>query len=165
MEILVQILKYPDLALFRTCAPVQVFGEELSKLLNIMFDLMITNNGIGLAANQVGIIYRMFTMLGPNDEKIFLVNPVITARSLAPANLREGCLSAPGEFLVLPERAIWVEVTFQNEKGEKRVRIFKDIYAVCIQHEMDHLLGKSHLESKSINKAKRKELAKKWGFR
>ena len=160
-----EILKYPHPSLFKKCEPVSIFGSELEILLESMYELMIASNGVGLAANQVGIHFRMFTMLGPNDERIKLVNPVITARSLAPANLKEGCLSAPGEFLLLSERASWIEVTFQNEKGEKRVRVFKGIHAVCVQHEIDHLNGKSHLQANSISKMKRKELAKKWGIK
>ena len=160
-----EILKYPHPSLFKVCEPVTVFGEELAVLLNSMHETMVANNGIGLAANQVGIHLRMFTMLGPNDQPLKLVNPVITKRSQAPANLREGCLSAPGEFLMLSERASWVEVSFQDEKGVKHVKVFKGIHAVCVQHETDHLNGKSHLESNSIHKARRKELAKKWGFK
>lgn len=165
------ILKFPDPKLFEVCKEVAVFGPELKVLLNAMFTTMKDNNGIGLAANQVGILLRMVTMEGPKPkdsdkfEQIFLVNPKITKRSAAPANLKEGCLSAPGEYLLLSERASWVEVQFQNEKGESQRRVFHGIYSVCAQHEIDHLNGTSHLLSKTISKAKRKELAKKWGIK
>jgi peptide deformylase len=141
-----------------------VFGPELLFLLESMYETMKANNGLGLASNQVGLDYRMFVMAAPDEEKLFLVNPVITARSIALANYKEGCLSAPGEFLLL-DRAAWVEVKFQNEKGEEQKRLFNAIFAVCVQHEIDHLNGKSHLESKSIPKAQRKLLAKKWGLK
>ena len=160
-----EVLKYPNPILFHKARQVNVFGPELLVLLESMYETMLSKNGIGLAANQVGLEFSMFVMRGPLDEKLFVVNPRISARSLAPANLKEGCLSAPGEFLILQERASWVEVSFQNEKGEQQKKVFSGIYAVCAQHEFDHLLGKSHLQSKSIPKAQRKLLAKKWGFK
>lgn len=160
-----QILKYPNPALFTTCSEVTVFGEELKILLDAMWETMTVSKGMGLAANQVGLIFRMFTMLGPEGEKIYLVNPKILTRSVVPANLQEGCLSAPGELLTLEERASWVKVKFQDETGKEHERVFKGIHSVCIQHETDHLDGKSHLQSKSIKTAKRKALAKKWGIK
>jgi len=160
-----EILKFPHKALFTRCVPVNVFDTELKLLLGFMWDAMVANHGIGLAANQVGLTWRMFVMRGENDEKIFLVNPKILSSGLESANIREGCLSAPGEFVVLQERAKWVQVEYQTEDGTKMVRVFKDIYSVCAQHEMEHLEGKSHLQSRSIPKAKRIEIAKRWGFK
>jgi peptide deformylase len=159
-----EILKFPDPNLFVVCNEVTVFGPELRILLHAMYDTMTKKNGIGLAANQVGLQFRMFTMAGPNG-KLYLVNPVITAKSLAPANIKEGCLSAPGEFLILLERTSWVEVSYQDEHGVEKKDIFKGIYSVCAQHEIDHLNGKSHLQSASIPRSQRKLLAKKWGFK
>ena len=126
---------------------------------------MISHNGMGLAANQVGVRYRLFVMADMNGKYLSVVNPIIISRSSVPANLKEGCLSAPGEILTLSERASWVQVKFQDETGKSQTRVFKDIYAVCVQHEMDHLDGKSHLQSSSIPRAKRKLLAKRWGFK
>lgn len=159
------ILKFPSEELFKVCTEVTVFGPELKILLDSMWETMVVGNGIGLAANQVGLTFRMFTMLGPNDEKLYLVNPKIVSRSTVPANMREGCLSAPGEFLVLSERASWVKVEFQDETGEVKQRVFRDIHSVCVQHEIDHLDGKSHLQAESLHTAKRKELEKKWGIK
>lgn len=160
-----QILKFPNSALFVTCSEVTVFGEELKILLDAMWETMMVSKGMGLAANQVGLIFRMFTMLGPEGEKIYLVNPKILAKSIIPANLKEGCLSAPGELLVLDERASWVKVKFQDETGKEHERVFKDIHSVCIQHEIEHLNGETYLKSRSLNKKKRKELLKKWGIK
>lgn len=157
-----QILKFPDSELFNVCKEVTVFGSELKTLLNSMWSTMIEGKGIGLAANQVGLTFRMFTMLGPNDEKLFIINPTVLSKSIASANLKEGCLSAPGEFLILDERASWVKVKFKDETGIEHERVFKGIHSVCVQHEIDHLNGKSHLMSPSLSKAKRKELAKRW---
>ena len=160
-----QILKYPSPALFVVCSEVTIFGPELKILLDSMWDAMVEGHGMGLAANQVGLTFRMFVMLGPDEEKIYLVNPKILSRSIVSANLPESCLSAPGEMLTLDERASWAKIEFQNETGEKKERIFHGIHSVCVQHETDHLNGLSHLQSKSIKTAKRKILAKKWGLR
>lgn len=160
-----KILRFPDSKLFESCKPVTVFGDELKTLLDSMFQTMIENRGIGLAANQVGLQFRMFVMLGPITEKVLLVNPKIVSRSVVSANLEEGCLSAPGEPLKLDERVSWVKVQYQDETGASHEKVFKGIHSVCVQHEIDHLDGKSYLQSKSLKKAKRKELAKKWGIK
>ena len=160
-----EILKIPHPALFKKCDEVTVFGPELEILLQSMWETMQSNNGVGLAANQVGLTFRMFTMEGPDGQKLFVVNPKISKRSVGSAGLKEGCLSAPGEFVELVERSLWVQVEFCNEKGDKKIQTFTGIHSVCVQHEMDHLDGKLHLQSKSIPKKKRLELAKKWGFK
>lgn len=160
-----QILKFPNPALFEVCKDVAVFGHELKVLMDSMWDTMQAHSGLGLAANQVGLQFRMFVMVGPNSEKFYMVNPKITKTSIWAANLREGCLSAPGEFLVLAERASWVEVEFQDEAGQPHKKVFQGLHAVCVQHEIGHLDGESHLQSPTIPKKKRKELAKKWGFK
>lgn len=160
-----EILKYPDPSLFKKCDDVTVFGIELLTLLDGMWEAMLKRGGLGLAANQVGLHFRAFVMAGVDQERLFIINPKIVKRSDFSANMKEGCLSAPGEFLILKERSSWVQVDFQNEKGELQRRVFKDLHAVCVQHEMDHLDGKSHLMSSSIPKKRRKELQKRWGIK
>lgn len=160
-----QILRFPHPILFEECKQVSVFGPELKVLLDSMWTTMLAHRGIGLAANQVGLQFRMFTMIGIDDEKLYMVNPKITRRSVVPAMINEGCLSAPGEFITLTERASWVEVEFNNEVGVPLKRVFQGIHAVCVQHEIGHLDGESHLQSLTIPKQKRKELAKKWGLK
>jgi peptide deformylase len=109
--------------------------------------------------------YRMFTMLGPENEKLFIVNPKIVTQSGIPANVKEGCLSSPGEFLILPERSHAIQIIYQDETGGLRGGIFNGIHAVCVQHEMDHLLGKSHLQSKSLSRQMRRQMERKWGIK
>lgn len=159
-----EILKFPNPKLLTKCEQVTVFGTELKTILDNMWETMLANYGVGLAANQVGLSYNMFVMEGPEEEKIYLVNPTVKSKSQAPANLREGCLSAPGEFLVRPDRSVWVEIEFQDAEGKAARRVFKGINAVCVQHEMEHLEGKGFMTSTSLNKTKRIELAKKWGL-
>lgn len=160
-----EILNFPNPSLFKKCDDVTVFGAELKILLEGMWEAMLKRGGLGLAANQVGLHCRMFVMAGSSSEKFYIINPKIVQKSQMAANLKEGCLSAPGEFLILGERAAWVQVDFQDEKGQLTRRVFQGLQAVCVQHEMDHLDGKSHLQSKSIPKAQRKILAKKWGLK
>ena len=159
------IVKFPHPALFKKCQDVTVFGKELKILLDGMWDAMVASNGVGLSANQVQLPFNMFVMEGPSKEKLYIVNPKIIKKSNTNLNLNEGCLSAPGEFLVVPERAEWIEFHFQNELGENMFGRFEDIYSVCVQHEMQHLRGESFMESKSVPVGIRKRLAKKWGFK
>jgi peptide deformylase len=159
-----KVLKFPHPALFKVCTPVTVFGTELKVLLDNMYRTMQSNNGIGLAANQVGLEQRMFVMEGP-EGRINLVNPIILKRSMVTSLFREGCLSAPGEMIITGSRRDWVEVTYRDANGNNKVGVFKGIHSVCIEHEIEHLDGKSFMDSKTIPKAKRKELAKKWGIK
>lgn len=151
--------------LLQKCIPVVDFGPALKFVLDQMYETMEANHGLGLAANQVGFFSRMFVMRDANYMPIYFVNPEILSRSEASANLPEGCLSAPGEFLELDERSEWVQVKFLDENGQEHVRVFKGIYSVCVQHEIDHLDGKTHLQSPTLTKADRKKLAKKWGLK
>jgi peptide deformylase len=160
-----EILKFPHPHLLEKTEEVTVFGEELKTLLDAMWDTMSEHHGMGLAANQVGLSQRMFVMEGPDGKRFNFVNPVITSSSSAPANMREGCLSAPGDYVIVPDRAQWVQVNYEDEEGKSQSRVFQGIYAVCVQHEIDHLDGKAYLENKSIPKATRKPLASKWGLK
>jgi len=149
--------------LFHKCANVTVFGEELKVLLEAMYETMINAKGLGLSANQVSLDLNAFVMIGPKDAKMFIVNPKVISRSEVQANIFESCLSAPNEAVKLFERSQWVQVTFQDETGKTHTKTFMGIYSVCCDHEMDHLAGRSFLQSKSIDKAIRKEFAKKYG--
>lgn len=159
-----KILNYPDKALQTKCEPVTVFGEELKTILDGMWDTMKENKGVGLAANQVGILRNMFVM-AVGDTRVNLVNPQIVWSSETPAMLREGCLSAPGEFLVVFDRADSVIVEFQNHHGDSLRRRFEGLHAVCVQHEIEHLQGLNFMESKSLSNKTKKHLAKKWGMK
>lgn len=157
------LLLFPNPLLFQETSEVLVFGEELQVLLDAMWEIMEANKGLGLAANQIGIDLSMVVMKGPNG-RLNLVNPEIFGKSRLPANLKEGCLSAPGDFIVVSDRVEWVQVNYQDEKGHEKMAVFKGLYSVCIQHELEHLEGKSFMENKSIPKSIRKGLQKKWGL-
>lgn len=160
-----KILKFPDPALLTVCSPVTEFDEKLKATLDEMWEVMVAVEGMGLAANQVGILSRMFTMTNVDGSKLYFVNPVIVKKSVVSANKVEGCLSAPGEFLELDERAEWVLVDYQDETGAKHQKMFNGIHSVCVQHEIDHLDGKTHLLSPTLSSKDRKMLARKWGLK
>jgi len=157
------LLLFPDPLLFQETSEVLVFGPELLVLLDAMWETMEANKGLGLAANQIGLSHRMVVMKGPNG-RINLINPEIFGKSKLPANLKEGCLSAPGDFVLVPDRVEWVQVNYQDEHGHEKMAVFKGLYSVCIQHEIEHLDGKSFMANKSIPKHIRKGLQKKWGL-
>lgn len=159
-----KILKYPDPRLLTVCNPVMQIDMLAKELLDEMWETMVAHEGIGLAANQVGVTLRMFVMKGPIGEKLFFINPKILSKSIVPAEKMEGCLSAPGEYLKLDERAEWVQVQFQDETGAEHIKMFTGIHSVCVQHEIDHLDGKTHLMSETLSSKDRKMLAKKWGL-
>jgi len=158
------ILRFPNPFLTTATYEVTVFGEELKVLLDSMYESMKSSKGIGLAANQVGLLHKALVMDGPNG-RLDIVNPVIVNKSIKPANTKEGCLSFPGEFVIVPSRVEWVQVQYKNEKGEEKNVILKGLHAVCLQHEIDHLNGKIFMSDKSIPKYERKRLAKKWGIK
>lgn len=159
-----KILKFPHTLLLRPCEEVTRFDSETLDLLDIMWDTMKENNGIGLAANQIGYPLDMFVMNGVKGRMNF-INPYIAAGSVELANLKEGCLSAPGESILVPGRMKWVQVVYQDEKGAIKSTILQGIHAVCAQHEIEHLDGKSFMEHKSLLKTTRKLLLKKWGLK
>lgn len=159
------ILKFPNPSLSTVCEPVTVFGPELKILLESMYETMKAAKGIGLAANQVGLKFRMFVMEGPSGEKMFLVNPIISKQGLNLSNYKEGCLSAPGEILFTGSRTDYVQIRYKDETGKEFTRDFTGIHSVCVQHEIEHLKGENFMKSKMLSREKRKFLAKKWGLK
>lgn len=157
-----KILNYPHPALFTKCYEVTEFNASLKAILDQMWNVMEDSEGMGLSANQVGICERYFVMLGAYNVRNYIVNPVILSVSQLKANIPEGCLSAPGDFVVVPERSQTLVLKYQTETGVERTRVFEGIYAVCVQHEVEHLEGKSFLDSPGIDKKRRKQLVKKW---
>ena len=159
-----KILQFPHPKLLKSCEEVTIFDEYLKEALDDMWRTMLAAGGQGLAANQVGILKDMVVMKGP-EGRLNLVNPYISMKSEVPANLKEGCLSAFNEFLIVPGRAEWVQVKYQDENGDHKSILLKGIYAVCAQHELDHLDGKSFMEHPSLPAATRKALASRWGLK
>ena len=127
------------------------FSQELVKF-------MYENNGIGLAANQVGVPYRIFAMRG-SPQNFVCFNPRIVQAAAENIILEEGCLSFPG-LIVKVKRPRHVRVRFQTPNGDTRTETFIGMTARIFQHEYDHLEGKLY-----FNRASRyhREIAlKKW---
>lgn len=159
-----KLLKFPDPLLLQKCEEVTDFDQNLLSQLDDMWRTMINSHGMGLAANQVGITKRMFVMVAPGYERVYIVNPVIIGKSEVPANLSEGCLSAPGESLTIDKRKDSVTIIFNDETGKNKMRTFTGIHAVCVQHEIDHLDGISFLASEGLSRQQRRAIKRKWGI-
>jgi peptide deformylase len=140
---LLRIVKYPHPALRHKSKPLRRVDSELQKIVREMFDLMYEQKGIGLAANQVDLPYRLFLINLEGDpekaeEHVFL-NPVIEKRSGA-AEAEEGCLSFP-EIYAPVKRPEKVTVSAYNLSGQEIRMELNGLFARAIQHEYDHLDG------------------------
>jgi peptide deformylase len=136
------ILEFPDKRLRTKAQPVTVFGAALKQLAADMLETMYAAPGIGLAATQVNV-HRQLLVLDISDEKnqpVILVNPRITA-SEGSQTYQEGCLSVPGIFADV-DRADRIRVEALDVDGKPLSFDADGLLAVCIQHEMDHLIGK-----------------------
>jgi peptide deformylase len=144
---LLKILRYPDPRLHKVAAPVTEFGERLAKLVADMADTMYDAPGVGLAATQVDVHERVVVIdtSETHDELLVLVNPEITWASEERQVYDEGCLSVPNVYDGV-ERPARVKVRAQDAKGEFFERECEGLLAVCVQHEMDHLMGKVFVE-------------------
>lgn len=158
-----EIVKYPNDILNKLLEPVLNFNSDLHGILDEMYRTMLRANGVGLAANQVGLDMSMFLMKTKAGELIEVINPFVVGFSEEKANLREGCLSAPNEFDTVDERANEVEIEFQDRNGVATRRKFTGIDAVCVQHEYDHVNGVFFFSKLKLNRQRRRALERKWG--
>lgn len=138
-----QIVKYPHPALRHKSRPLRQVDGELKKIVRGMFDLMYQQKGVGLAANQVALPYRLFIINLESDpeksqEHVF-INPTILRRR-GNAEAEEGCLSFP-EIYVPIVRSEKIEISAYNLKGEEVVYRLDGLFARAVQHEYDHLEG------------------------
>lgn len=137
---LAQIRQYPDPALRLAGRPVEDFDDELRRLAERMGDLMVDASGVGLAANQVGVLRRMFVFSPDGDRVLTLVNPEIVSRSDELDTENEGCLSMQG-VTVSVERPVSVRIEGQDERGKQVAYDLEGMAARIAQHELDHLDG------------------------
>tara|TARA_R110000851_G_scaffold187483_2_gene337374 strand:+ start:2959 stop:3408 length:450 start_codon:yes stop_codon:yes gene_type:complete len=139
-----QIVKQPDIFLRDPTSEVTLpLSPEDQVIIDQMIDTMYKNNGIGLAANQVGYARRMFVMDTSTDRdspKIF-INPVIEKRAKNKITEEEGCLSCPNQFADV-RRPEYVGLSWICRHGKKQYKTFYHLPARVVQHEMDHLEGK-----------------------
>jgi peptide deformylase len=141
------ILRYPDPRLHKVAKPVAVFDERIAKLVEDMAETMYDAPGIGLAASQVDV-HECVVVIDVTEDRSGLtafINPEIIWTSEEKQLYDEGCLSVPGIYDGV-ERSAQVKVRAYNVKGEAFEVEADGLLAVCIQHEMDHLLGKVFVE-------------------
>jgi peptide deformylase len=140
------ILNYPDPRLHTVAKPVQEVSVEIQQLVSDMAETMYAAPGIGLAATQVNQHIQLIlvdTSKEQNDLQVF-INPKIVAKN-GEQDYEEGCLSVPGVYENVT-RAEKITVEALDVNGKKFKLNAEGLLAVCIQHEMDHLLGKVFVE-------------------
>jgi peptide deformylase len=143
---LLKILQYPDERLHSVANRVPEMTDEVRALVQDMAETMYSAPGIGLAASQVDVHLRVIVIdiSETHDQLLVLINPQITSRS-GESDYEEGCLSVPGVFGKVP-RSERITVEALDRNGEPFTLEAGGLLAVCIQHEMDHLLGKVFVE-------------------
>jgi peptide deformylase len=138
------ILTVPDPALKQKSAPVATVDDSIRALMNDMLETMYAAPGIGLAAIQIGVPKRVIVMdladKGEPPQPRYFVNPEILEAGEELAPYEEGCLSVPDIYDEV-ERPTRVKIRYLDYDGNEVVEDAEGLFAVCIQHEMDHLEG------------------------
>ncbi len=143
---ILDILTYPDPRLYKVAAEVTEVNDEIRRLVRDMAETMYDAPGIGLAATQVDVHKQVIVMDLSEDKsqlQVF-INPKILSKC-GTQDYEEGCLSVPGIYDVVT-RAESITVEALDERGEKFTLEADGLLVVCIQHEIDHLLGKVFVE-------------------
>lgn len=140
-----------DLVLREKCAPIADITPALLDTMNEMVQMMREQNGVGLAAPQVGLLQRFIVMMDPDTETVYkMINPSIVSYSNKTCSMEEGCLSVLGSdnlpvfsHVVRPESVI---VEWTDETGKKCGAEMSGLPARIVQHETDHLDGKLFID-------------------
>lgn len=152
---ILKILTVPDPRLKIKAKPVKAVDAEVRQLMDDMVETMYADNGIGLAATQLGIDKRVIVIDVPigmstkreEEEKEYpsvllkMVNPEILWKSEEASSCNEGCLSVPEQRVII-ERPARVKVRFLDENNKVQELDMEQLQAACVQHEIDHLNGK-----------------------
>ena len=144
------ILIHPDPRLKKVCAPVADISDSLRKLGDDMLETMYDAPGIGLAAPQIGVLDRVIVMDCVREDEgdprpMLMFNPTIVAASEEASVYEEGCLSLPEQYAEVT-RPAEVEVEWLDRDGNLKKEAFADLWATCVQHEIDHLDGKLFID-------------------
>jgi peptide deformylase len=156
---ILSILEFPDERLRKKAAIVKTVDDKIKKLVDDMLETMYVSHGVGLAATQVNVHQRI-VVIDVSEEKdtpLCLINPEIIEKD-GEKESEEGCLSVPG-FFEQVIRAEHIIVKALNREGEPIQFDAKDLLAVCVQHELDHLNGKLFVDY--ISPLKRQRIKKK----
>jgi peptide deformylase len=150
------ILRYPDPRLHTVARPVAEVDARIHRLVDDMLETMYASDGIGLAATQVDVHERVIVIDVSNthDQPQVLINPEIIWRSDEMILAEEGCLSVPAIYDDVPRHAR-VKVRGLGRQGQAYEFEAAEMLAVCVQHEMDHLLGKVFVDYLSLLKRTR----------
>lgn len=144
------ILIHPDPRLKTAAKPVTGVTDELRRLADDMLETMYDAPGIGLAAPQLGVMWRVLVMdcvkaEGEAPRPMVLLNPEVTWRSDETNVYEEGCLSIPDQYADV-ERPAAVAVRWTGLDGAQHEERFAGLWATCVQHEIDHLDGKLFID-------------------
>lgn len=177
-----EVLTYPNPRLREVSETVVKFDADLKKIAKDLLETMYAENGIGLAAAQVGILKRMLVIdTSPRDledryeknvmaelegkvtQPLVIINPVII-KGTGKTTYDEGCLSVPSFFETV-ERHEYIELQYQDVEGKEHLLKTDGLLAICIQHEMDHLEGTLFIDHLSYVKSNKiKNQIKKHGY-
>jgi peptide deformylase len=134
------LITYPNKILRSRAQKVnREFLAKMKTWANDYLDFMIKEDGIGLAANQVGFNERFLAAVTEAGPQIF-INPKIVARGLKSIVMEEGCLSLPNVY-GLVKRPAWIILAYTDIKGKRKIKRYSQMPARIIQHEIDHLNG------------------------
>lgn len=153
---LLNILQYPDPRLHKKAKPVAVVDDRIRKLVRDMAETMYSAPGVGLAATQVDVHERVVVIdiSEEGNQLLVLINPEITWKSEERKVYEEGCLSVPGVYDEV-ERSAQIRFKALDIDGQPYEMEAEGLLAVCVQHELDHLLGKVFVEYLSFLKQNR----------
>ncbi|MEG3755824.1 peptide deformylase [Psychromonas arctica] len=152
---LLEVLHFPDDRLRTVAKPVEEITPEIKQFAADMIETMYDEDGVGLAATQVNVHQRIVVIdvSAERNQPLVLINPTILESDGVEIS-EEGCLSVP-ETNAEVQRAEFVTLEYQDLDGEKQVVKADGLFAVCIQHELDHLKGKLFIDYLSPFKQKR----------
>lgn len=134
-----ELLKEDDILLRRKAKRVDKIDDTVRNIAANMIRTMIENNGIGLAANQVGILKQIIVVLVNNEPRV-MINPEILDFSKDDCIINEGCLSFPQQFYDI-QRPEKVKVKYRCLSGRPMIEWYEGLEARCILHEIDHIRG------------------------
>ena len=157
---ILNVLRFPDKRLRTVAKPVEQVTPQIQAIVDDMLETMYDENGVGLAATQADIHLRIVVMNcseEENSQPIVMINPEITAREGSMQN-EEGCLSVPGTYASV-ERAEKVSVKALDRNGDVFEFDAEGLLAICVQHELDHLIGKLFVDY--LSPLKRNRIQKK----
>ena len=156
---ILSILEFPDPRLRTVAKAVTKVDAKIKNLVDDMFETMYEEHGVGLAATQVDVHKRIIVIDTSEDKKnpLCLINPELIEQS-GEEESDEGCLSVPGIFEPV-KRAERIKITALNQQGKSFELEADGLLAICIQHEMDHLLGKLFVDY--LSPLKRQRIKKK----